>query len=91
MSKRPWVSHYYVRSFQVVNEFTLMLDGKPARQVVRELADRGVLGGVSLGRLYPGVEALEQALLVAVTETTTEEDIEVLATQLAALVGENAA
>ncbi len=64
------------------NEFTLMLDGKPAREVVRDLADRGVLGGVSLGRLYPGVEALQQALLVTVTELTTEEDIETLATEL---------
>ncbi|MEL6529679.1 MAG: aminomethyl-transferring glycine dehydrogenase subunit GcvPA [Pseudomonadota bacterium] len=64
------------------NEFTLMLDGKPARDIVRELADRGVLGGVSLGRLYPGVEALEHALLVTVTELTTEEDIETLATEL---------
>ena len=64
------------------NEFTLMLDGKPARDIVRDLADRGVLGGVSLGRLYPGVEALEQALLVTVTELTTEEDIETLATEL---------
>lgn len=73
------------------NEFTLMLDGKPARTIVRELADRGVLGGVSLGRLYPGVEALEQALLVAVTETTTEDDIETLATELEALVKGGAA
>jgi len=64
------------------NEFTLMLDGKPARDIVRDLADRGVLGGVSLGRLYPGVEALENALLVTVTELTTEEDIEILATEL---------
>ena len=30
------------------NEFTLMLGGKPAREIVRDLADRGVLGGVSL-------------------------------------------
>ena len=65
------------------NEFTIMLDGKPARDVVRELAKRNVLGGVSLGRLYPGVERLHQALLVAVTETTSEEDIEALATALA--------
>jgi len=64
------------------NEFTLMLGGKPARAIVRDLADKGVLAGVSLGRLYPGVEALEHALLVAVTETTTEEDIERLATEL---------
>lgn len=64
------------------NEFTVMLGGKPAREIVRDLADRGVLAGVSLGRLYPGVAALEQALLVAVTETTTEDDIERLAAEL---------
>ncbi len=64
------------------NEFTLQLGGKPARDVVRSLADRGVLGGVSLDRLYPGVAGLEDALLVAVTETTTEEDIETLAKEL---------
>jgi glycine dehydrogenase subunit 1 len=70
------------------NEFTLMLGGKPAREIVRDLADRGVLGGVSLGRLYPGVEALEHALLVAVTETTTEEHIERLAQELEASIKE---
>ncbi|MEO1489203.1 MAG: aminomethyl-transferring glycine dehydrogenase subunit GcvPA [Pseudomonadota bacterium] len=73
------------------NEFTIMLEGKPAREIVRELADRGVLAGVSLGRLYPGVEALEHALLVAVTETTTEEDIDRLAIELTdALAAQNA-
>ncbi|MHA7819993.1 MAG: aminomethyl-transferring glycine dehydrogenase subunit GcvPA [Erythrobacter sp.] len=70
------------------NEFTLMLDGKPARAIVRDLADRGVLCGVSLGRLYPGVAALEHALLVAVTETTTDEDIERLAIELERAVKE---
>ncbi|MCX9146092.1 aminomethyl-transferring glycine dehydrogenase subunit GcvPA [Erythrobacter sp. WG] len=73
------------------NEFTLMLGGKPARAIVRDLADKGVLAGVSLGRLYPGVEALEHALLVAVTETTTEEDIERLAQELEASIKESAA
>jgi len=72
------------------NEFTLMLEGKPAREIVRDLADRGVLGGVSLGRLYPGVDALEHALLVAVTETTTEDDIETLAREIEASVKEPA-
>jgi glycine dehydrogenase subunit 1 len=72
------------------NEFTLMLEGKPARAIVRDLADRGVLGGVSLGRLYPGSEALEHALLVAVTETTTEDDIETLAREIEASVKEPA-
>jgi glycine dehydrogenase subunit 1 len=41
-----------------------------------------VLGGVSLGRLYPGVESLEQGLVVAVTETCGEEDVEALADAL---------
>jgi glycine dehydrogenase subunit 1 len=60
------------------NEFTLRLS-KEARPVVRQMADRGVLGGVSLGRLYPGVEALEKGLIVAVTETTTQDDVAALA------------
>ncbi len=63
------------------NEFTLRL-AKPARPVVQEMARRGVLGGVSLGRLYPGVEALENGLIVAVTETTTREDVAALADAL---------
>ncbi|OQW45218.1 MAG: glycine dehydrogenase [Proteobacteria bacterium SG_bin6] len=63
------------------NEFTLRLP-KPARPVVRQLADRRVLAGVSLGRLYPGEAALEHGLVVAVTETATPEDIETMATAL---------
>jgi glycine dehydrogenase subunit 1 len=39
-----------------------------------------------LGRLYPGVEALQQALLVTVTELTTPEDIETLASELAGVL-----
>src|SRR3546814_3936875 len=56
------------------NEFTLELS-KEARPVVRALADRGVLAGVSLGRLYPAEESLANGLVVAVTETTTAEDV----------------
>jgi glycine dehydrogenase subunit 1 len=63
------------------NEFTLRLP-REARPVVRTLAERGVLGGVSLGRLYPGVEALERGLVVAVTETSTAQDVEALAEAL---------
>jgi glycine dehydrogenase subunit 1 len=63
------------------NEFTLRLP-REARPIVRTLAERGVLGGVSLGRLYPGAEALENGLVVAVTETTTNEDVEALASAL---------
>ena len=63
------------------NEFTVKLS-KEARPIVRELADKGVLAGVSLGRLYPGEDALENGLVVAVTETVTDEDIDALATAL---------
>ncbi len=57
-----------------VNEFTVILP-RDARVVVRELAERGVLGGVSLGRLYPHAKGLEHGLLVCATETTTDDDI----------------
>jgi len=60
------------------NEFTLRLP-KEARPVVRAMAEKGVLGGVSLGRLYPGSAALANGLVVAVTETSTHEDVEALA------------
>jgi glycine dehydrogenase subunit 1 len=63
------------------NEFTLELD-REARPVVRALADKGILAGVSLGRLYPGAAALERGLVVAVTETSTQADIEALAAGL---------
>ena len=63
------------------NEFTITVPGD-ARAVVRKLADAGVLGGVSLGRMYPGVKALEQGLVVAVTEVVSADDIETLAVTL---------
>jgi glycine dehydrogenase subunit 1 len=63
------------------NEFTLKLPTE-ARPVVRALADAKILGGVSLGRLYPGVNALENGLVVAVTEVVTPEDIEAFAAAL---------
>ncbi len=63
------------------NEFTVVLP-TDARAVVRELAERKVLAGVSLGRLYPGNDDLAEGLVVAVTETSTEEDIETLCAAL---------
>ncbi len=46
------------------------------------LPTRRILAGVSLGRLYPGESQLENGLVVAVTETTTEEDVETFASAL---------
>ena len=42
------------------------------------MVEKGVLGGVSLGRLYPDETSLATGLVVAVTETATAEDIQAL-------------
>jgi glycine dehydrogenase subunit 1 len=63
------------------NEFTLRLPSE-ARPAVRTMAENGVLGGVSIGRLYPDEEALANGLVIAVTETVTDDDIEALAKAL---------
>jgi glycine dehydrogenase subunit 1 len=60
------------------NEFTLRLR-RPAADVVEALARRGVLGGVPASRFWPEHGDL---LLVAATETNTDEDIEQFAVTL---------
>ncbi len=67
------------------NEFTLVLP-EDARHVVRELADRQILGGVSLGRLFPEEAGLANGLVVAVTETVSMDDIEAFANTLQELL-----
>jgi glycine dehydrogenase subunit 1 len=59
------------------NEFTLKLPVE-ARPAVHAMVQKGVLGGVSLGRLYPGTDALQNGLVIAVTEVATDEDISAL-------------
>ncbi len=63
------------------NEFTVILPVN-AREAVHELASRSILGGVSLGRLYPQEDALSHAMLVTVTETCTDEDVDALVSAL---------
>jgi glycine dehydrogenase subunit 1 len=55
------------------NEFTLKLS-KPAAAVVDALAAKHVLGGVPASRLMPHEGAARDLLIVAVTETNTDED-----------------
>ncbi len=74
LARVPGVS---VLNSAYVNEFTVILPSD-AREAVRRMADRQVLGGVSLGRLYPGADGLANGLLVAASECTTVEDIEAL-------------
>ena len=59
------------------NEITLRLT-KPAAPVVDALAAQGILAGVPLSRLFPDRADVRNDLLVAVTETVTEEDIAAL-------------
>ena len=57
------------------NEFTLKLP-KPAAEVADALADRGIIAGVRASRLYPHQSELRNHLIVAVTETNTDADME---------------
>jgi glycine dehydrogenase subunit 1 len=63
------------------NEFALRLP-KPAARVVDALAARGILAGVPVSRFYPERTDLADLLLVAATETVTEDDVERLAAGL---------
>jgi glycine dehydrogenase subunit 1 len=63
------------------NEFAMRLS-KPAAPVVDALARRGILAGVPVSRFYPERTDLADLLLVAATETVTEDDVERLAAGL---------
>jgi glycine dehydrogenase subunit 1 len=67
------------------NEFTLRLP-RPAAPVVERLVEKGVLAGVPASRLWPGQAELSDHLIVAATETNTDDDIERYALALAEVV-----
>ncbi len=54
------------------NEFTIRTP-KPALALYNSLADRNILAGIPLGQYFP---AMEDALLVCVTETTSKEQMD---------------
>ncbi|MBO6825431.1 MAG: aminomethyl-transferring glycine dehydrogenase subunit GcvPA [Sneathiella sp.] len=58
------------------NEFTLRLPMN-AEEVVSKLAQKNILAGVPVARLMPG-EGYDNLLLVAVTETVSDSDVEEL-------------
>jgi len=62
------------------NEFAVRLS-KPAAGVVETLAGQGVIAGVPYSRLAPHA-GMDDVLLIAATETTTDSDIETLAAAL---------
>jgi glycine dehydrogenase subunit 1 len=63
------------------NEFAVTTP-KPAAQVVEALARRGILGGVPASRFYPSYPELAGVLLLAATETNSEDDMDALAAAL---------
>ena len=54
------------------NEFTLRTR-RPAAELIEALAGRGVIGGLPVSRLLPGA-GLDDCVVVASTETNTEDD-----------------
>src|SRR5260221_5056819 len=66
---------------QFFNEFAVTLP-KPAAGVVEELAKRRILGGGPVSRVCPERPELANLLLVAATETVTDDDITALETAL---------
>jgi glycine dehydrogenase subunit 1 len=64
------------------NEFTLNLP-EPADEVVDALAEKRILGGVPAQRLFPHDVRTRNLLIVAATETVTEEDCDAFAEGLA--------
>jgi glycine dehydrogenase subunit 1 len=52
---------------------------KPASVVLQTLADKGIQGGIDLGVYYPG---MEYCILLCVTETKTESDLQLYADAL---------
>jgi glycine dehydrogenase subunit 1 len=67
------------------NEFTVKLPVE-ARSAAHAMVVKGVLAGGSLGRLYPNAPELENGLVIAVTETVTDEDIDALEAALKEVV-----
>ncbi len=59
------------------NEFTVALP-KPAAPVVEALAAKRILGGVPVSRLLPDDKSVETLLLLAATETATDEGMAAL-------------
>ncbi|NRA89003.1 MAG: aminomethyl-transferring glycine dehydrogenase subunit GcvPA [Rhizobiales bacterium] len=59
------------------NEFTVRLNGHNANDIVNNLANQKILAGLPVSRLLPN-ENLDELLVIAVTETNTDEDFDLL-------------
>ena len=69
------------------NEFAVHLgDEAKAAEVVDKLADKGILAGVPASRFYPTWPELAPVLILAVTETNTDDDMDRLVVALKEVV-----
>lgn len=66
----------------VFHEFVIELD-RPVERILQQLLDQGIIAGFSLSGTFP---ELEKGLLINVTETHSEEDLEYFAGQLETLL-----
>ena len=59
------------------NEFAVHLgDDADAAAIIDQLADKGILGGVPASRFYPSWPELRPVLILAATETNTDDDMD---------------
>ncbi len=63
------------------NEFTVRLP-RPAAAVVDRLVEKGVIAGVPASRLLPHEKSVKNLLILAATETNTDEDFAALTSAL---------
>jgi glycine dehydrogenase subunit 1 len=63
------------------NEFTVKLP-KPAAPIVEALAAKGVIAGVPASRLLPHDASVQNLLILAATETNTDDDFDALTAAL---------
>jgi glycine dehydrogenase subunit 1 len=64
------------------NEMTIRTS-QPAAELIKRLAARGILGGVPVSRLEPDDPTVENLIILAATELTTDADIAALCAALA--------
>jgi glycine dehydrogenase subunit 1 len=63
------------------NEFTVRLN-KDAADIVEALVEKDVIAGLPVSRLYPDRVELANDLIIVVTETTSEDDMDILVSEL---------
>jgi glycine dehydrogenase subunit 1 len=93
-------AHYAAQQIAAIPGFELVDRGpffkefvvrcpRPVADINAGLRKRGIVGGYDLGQEYAGVEALERAMLVCVTEMNSKTDIDDLVAALRELAAES--